>query len=683
MCTVRPETIVEPVTNQTAIFTVASDGVTLDGFTLEGDNPGVTGLPTASGHDANSLYAIVAASGYSNLTIENNIVQHVGVGFRGTGAGGNNLITNNWFNDLGNYDFGYAVSLVGNFYADVTNNLMTQVWTGVQTDNFNLAGPATWNISNNTIQSYAAGIWVNLHYSMATPLTLDNNQISATSGAAAGNMGILITTIQDAAVVNITNNQISGTGYGVLAWNIPTSSTIGIDSTNSISSTHLAGIYLTDNLASTAIGTSMFGTAPASTLAVNGLSVGVSAGVGIEVDATGGSATALTVSGAAAITGGATGLELIGSLAGITGNTLGALSFTGQSGQYISLANGALFGSTLDATGVSFDGHTGGTATLAQNFAIEDKITHAVDDATLGFVRVEAGNVFVTTNSYNSPDTTSASVQRGINVANPGDIVNVAAGTYTDNLTFNGPLTVIGAGDGTNPATSTIITAAVTTSPVATVNGGGTDATHRLTLQDLTLTGTTVSGNSGAGVLVGNGASYLTFDHLNAEGLAGDGITFAQNATSTDVAITNSSLSGDAGNGLRLATTAGINGLTITNSHLDNDAYGFESERANGSPNTLTNVDISFTSFSNDTFKGFYTEKLDHATLDHVTITNSGTGASSPAGIDINLKYDTYGTIAITNSTITDSGTGSTGGIGLAIKGTQRRSPVTTAIRPA
>ena len=47
-----------------------------------------------------------------------------------------------------------------------------------------------------------------------------------------------------------------------------------------------------------------------------------------------------------------------------------------------------------------------------------------------------------------------------------------------------------------------------------------------------------------------------------------------------------------------------------------------------------------------------------------------GRAPSSPAGIDINLKYDTYGTIAITNSTITDSGTElGTARIGLAIKG--------------
>ena len=54
--------------------------------------------------------------------------------------------------------------------------------------------------------------------------------------------------------------------------------------------------------------------------------------------------------------------------------------------------------------------------------------------------------------------------------------------------------------------------------------------------------------------------------------------------------------------------------------------------------------------------------------LDHVTVTNSGTGASSPAGIDINLKYADFSNITLSNTTITNSGTGTPGGIGLAIK---------------
>src|SRR4029079_8562576 len=115
---------------------------------IEGDDPLVTGGPVYSGHDANVLYGVRPSGNQSGLTIHNNIIQHPAIGFRGDGASVGNVIDHNWFNDIGNFDFGYAVSLRGDYYADVTNNLMTKVWTGVHINNFSLSGgPATWNIS--------------------------------------------------------------------------------------------------------------------------------------------------------------------------------------------------------------------------------------------------------------------------------------------------------------------------------------------------------------------------------------------------------------------------------------------------------------------------------------------------------------------------------------------------------
>ncbi|HEX4609356.1 MAG TPA: hypothetical protein VH092_14260, partial [Urbifossiella sp.] len=153
--------------NQTAVFTVSSSNVTIDGFTIDGDDPLVTGTPLASGDDANALYGVRPTGAFSNLAVQNDIITHVFIGFRGDAGNApvsGNVITRNWFDSVGNFDFGYAVSLRTGFYADVTDNEMTRVWTGVHLNDFHTAGPAAWTVSGNDIRSYAGGVLYWLQY---------------------------------------------------------------------------------------------------------------------------------------------------------------------------------------------------------------------------------------------------------------------------------------------------------------------------------------------------------------------------------------------------------------------------------------------------------------------------------------------------------------------------------------
>lgn len=76
----------------------------------------------------------------------------------------------------------------------------------------------------------------------------------------------------------------------------------------------------------------------------------------------------------------------------------------------------------VDATGAVFVG-------AANGFAIEDRVSHALDSAARGLVSWTAGNVYVTQNS--------GSIQRGVNAASAGSTVNVGAGSYAEQVLLN------------------------------------------------------------------------------------------------------------------------------------------------------------------------------------------------------------------------------------------------------
>ena len=93
---------------------------------------------------------------------------------------------------------------------------------------------------------------------------------------------------------------------------------------------------------------------------------------------------------------------------------------------------------------------------LSELYAVENKIVHAVDQSGLGFVRVKAGNVYVTEDSYLAPDT-AASIGRAVAVAGDGDTVNVDGGDYVETVqvVVNKDLTIVGT-DGKTATTDSI-----------------------------------------------------------------------------------------------------------------------------------------------------------------------------------------------------------------------------------
>ncbi|MEI9947315.1 MAG: hypothetical protein WDN26_24275 [Chitinophagaceae bacterium] len=75
------------------------------------------------------------------------------------------------------------------------------------------------------------------------------------------------------------------------------------------------------------------------------------------------------------------------------------------------------------------------------------------------------------------------------------------------------------------------------------------------------------------------------------------------------------------------------------------------------------------TTFTGNTLKGLYFEKLNEASFDNITVDNNGTSETEhAAGIDINLKFGNYSTIEIKNSTISNNGKSNNNGGGILVK---------------
>src|SRR5205085_6107503 len=134
--------------------------VTVRGLHIDGDAP-AAGTPVYSGADANVFYGITngnTAGGtpINNLLVQNNIIEHAAIGVFANSdsdpTGGTtltlstgNVIDGNLLRDIGVFDFGYAVSLRNDFNANVTNNVMRRVHTGISVNNNSSAAPGSQN----------------------------------------------------------------------------------------------------------------------------------------------------------------------------------------------------------------------------------------------------------------------------------------------------------------------------------------------------------------------------------------------------------------------------------------------------------------------------------------------------------------------------------------------------------
>lgn len=215
-----------------------------------------------------------------------------------------------------------------------------------------------------------------------------------------------------------------------------------------------------------------------------------------------------------------------------------------------------------------------------------------------------------------------ATVNDGVTAVDVEGTVNVAAGTYTEQVTINRSLTLDGVSD--DAVTGTII------------NSVGSGSNIIVSANDVTVNDVLVKQTG----LTGNG---IDVSGTNINNLALNRVT----ATGGNV-------------GLRAGTATNITNLDITDSHFDGNTFGlyFAKELISSSAVTITDVTVTNTTFDNNLRKGIYAEKLDNATFTGGSANNSGTDPSYAynSGVDINLKFGSYSNIVFRNFSATGSG---------------------------
>ena len=443
----------------TPLVFVQSSNVTISGLTLDGSNPNLgTGALLANSLLSQSAYGISNASAIdgndnpatayaiSHLTVSDNIVQNFAqsgiAGDNGAlGATSNNLITDNLVQNISantGDSFGYAVLLLDNFYATITGNHILTSQNALQVENFFLpdpvASPSIDLVSGNFIDYLHRGIFLNLQYQDASSWAFDNNSVSADINAGANNKGISIESIQGTVSESFTGNSISGSTYGYELWNMPTTGTVLV-SGGTVTGTSY-GVWVTNN--------AEYGLADSSSSAeISGVTISGATTAAIYIEGDIGAGTnplSALIDGNTSISGSPTGILVSGNNATATisgdhiyDNSIGILFRNGGKGNVdnnnfeggaldngtdlrLAADAGLIIGGTL--IGNTFAGATfidqedpqnmtalrgpactnsyniGGLPTT-DDFAIENRIFHKIDNAASGLVTWLANTILV------------------------------------------------------------------------------------------------------------------------------------------------------------------------------------------------------------------------------------------------------------------------------------------------
>ncbi len=197
-----------------AVININSDGVSLDGLVIDGDNPLDGSGVSLNGANVDVSNGVFATG--NDITLQNTVFRnfiYTGIdGDTSTPQGGNLIAHNRFTNITSPAAWGRGIIVEDNWYAQISDNLMDEVRVGIQTNNNFAAAPNGFvpSIVRNEIHATRTGIFHNLFSGSASAYTIADNLLIASNNATQTGLwsGVWVESMTDAQTVTIENNTI-------------------------------------------------------------------------------------------------------------------------------------------------------------------------------------------------------------------------------------------------------------------------------------------------------------------------------------------------------------------------------------------------------------------------------------------------------------------------------------------